>query len=164
MSKEIISLDGVVGKTPITFITSAGGGKRPWDDCNDRRFWPVDLNKSEARKCDNCGEFGECCQKQKHGEPLFWYRPRSDGFYEGPIHNAQIETVRKECGAWVPLYTAQQRKPQFKEFIKWADAQGYDCAQTCNSDTGEWICLNPMTADLWKAWQAAHGIKAGGAA
>ena len=52
-----------------------------------------------------------------------------------------------------------QRKPQFKEFIKWAGAQGYDCAQTCNSDTGEWICLNPMTADLWKAWQAAHGIK-----
>lgn len=52
-----------------------------------------------------------------------------------------------------------QRKPEFKEFIKWAGAQGYDCGQTCNSDTGEWIALNPMTADLWKAWQAAHGIK-----
>ncbi len=51
------------------------------------------------------------------------------------------------------------QKPQFKEFIKWAGSQGYDCAQTCNSDTGEWIVLNPMTADLWKAWQAAHGIK-----
>ena len=37
-------------------------------------------------------------------EPLFWYRPRSDGFYEGPIHNAQIEQVRKDSGAWVPLY------------------------------------------------------------
>ena len=60
----------------------------------------------------------------------------------------------------IPLYTTPpQRKPQFKEFIKWAGAQGYDCAQTCNSDTGEWIVLNPMTADLWKAWQAAHGIK-----
>lgn len=55
--------------------------------------------------------------------------------------------------------TPPQRKPQFKEFIKWAGAQGYDCAQTCNSDTGEWIVLNPMTADLWKAWQAAHIIK-----
>ena len=37
-------------------------------------------------------------------EPLFWYRPRSDGLYEGPIHNAQIERVRKESGGWVPLY------------------------------------------------------------
>lgn len=60
------------------------------------------------------------------------------------------------------LYTTPQpvqRKPQFKEFIKWAGEQGHDCGQTCNSDTGEWIVLNPMTADLWKAWQAAHGIK-----
>ena len=37
-------------------------------------------------------------------QPLFWYRPRSDGFYEGPIHNAQIEKSRVECGAWVPLF------------------------------------------------------------
>lgn len=38
-------------------------------------------------------------------EPLFWYRPRGGGFYEGPIHNAQIETVRQESGAlWIPLH------------------------------------------------------------
>jgi hypothetical protein len=37
-------------------------------------------------------------------EPLFWYRPRSDGGYEGPLHNDTIDTVRKECGAWVALY------------------------------------------------------------
>lgn len=36
-------------------------------------------------------------------EPLFWYRPCSNGMYEGPIHNAQIEEVRKQSGAWVPL-------------------------------------------------------------
>ena len=59
-----------------------------------------------------------------------------------------------DCGGYA---RPQAREPQFREFIKWAGAQGYDCAQTCNSDTGEWICLNPMTADLWKAWQAAHG-------
>ncbi len=31
----------------------------------------------------------------------------------------------------------------------------------CNvkHDGVKWLCLNPMTADLWKAWQAAHGIK-----
>lgn len=37
-------------------------------------------------------------------EPLFWYRPRSDGGYEGPLHNGQIEDVRKASGAWVPLF------------------------------------------------------------
>jgi len=55
--------------------------------------------------------------------------------------------------------TPQQRKPKFKEFIEWAGSQGYDSAHTCNPDTGKWIALNPMTADLWKAWKAAHGIK-----
>lgn len=41
-------------------------------------------------------------------EPLFWYRPRSDGLYEGPINNASIEGVRKASGAWIPLYAAPQ--------------------------------------------------------
>ena len=36
-------------------------------------------------------------------EPVFWYRPRSDGYYEGPIHDSKIEQVRRESGAWVPL-------------------------------------------------------------
>lgn len=46
-------------------------------------------------------------------EPLFWYRPRSDGFYEGPIHNAQIEQIRKDSGGWQPLYTRPQaREPE----------------------------------------------------
>lgn len=53
----------------------------------------------------------------------------------------------------------KKRQPLFKEFIEWANTHGYDCAHTCNSDTGEWIALNPMTADLWKAWQAANDIK-----
>lgn len=37
-------------------------------------------------------------------EPVFWYRKRSDGGYEGPIHHAEIEEVRRNSGAWVPLY------------------------------------------------------------
>lgn len=38
-------------------------------------------------------------------EPVFWYRPCCDGeMYEGPIHNAQIERVRRLSGAWVPLF------------------------------------------------------------
>lgn len=41
---------------------------------------------------------------QDERPPLFWYRPRSDDGYEGPIHNDRIEDVRKRSGAWVPLY------------------------------------------------------------
>ena len=79
----------------------------------------------------------------------------------GVIHHTSrgIYGITKFGRSLVGYTTPPQRKPQFKEFIKWAGAQGYDCAQTCNSDTGEWIVLNPMTADLWKAWQAAHNIK-----
>jgi len=47
-------------------------------------------------------------EAQPMREPLFWYRPRSDGMYEGPIHNAQIDCVRKESGAWRPLFTSSQ--------------------------------------------------------
>lgn len=60
--------------------------------------------------------------------------------------------------------TEAQRKPltdsiswQFKKFREWSSDAGYDTAHT--HDGVNWICLNPMTSDLWKAWQAAHGIK-----
>ena len=45
-------------------------------------------------------------------EPLFWVRLRSDGGYEGPIAHSAIEEVRRQSGAWTPLYTSpQQRTP-----------------------------------------------------
>jgi hypothetical protein len=44
-------------------------------------------------------------------EPLFWYRPRSDGGYDGPLHNDQIEEVRKKSGAWVPLHAGSKPEP-----------------------------------------------------
>jgi len=39
-------------------------------------------------------------------QPVFWYRQRSDGGLEGPIHDGAIEQVRKDSGAWKPLYAA----------------------------------------------------------
>ena len=45
-------------------------------------------------------------QPAQQQEPVFWYRPCSNGMYEGPLHNAQIERIRKESGAWHPLYTS----------------------------------------------------------
>ncbi len=56
-------------------------------------------------------------QPQGEQEPLFWYRPRRDGLYEGPLHKSQIERVRKESGGWVPLYTHPQPKPLTDEEI-----------------------------------------------
>lgn len=41
-------------------------------------------------------------------DPIFWYRPRSDGGFEGPIHNDSIEQARKESGAWLPLHGGPQ--------------------------------------------------------
>jgi hypothetical protein len=104
------------------------------------------------------------------GLPLFWDAnvPGLDGSFidEGtkeqePVGYQQLfNAIAYATKTPYEGYTTQQqRKPQFKEFIEWAGSQGYDCAYTCNSDTGEWIALNPMTADLWKSWQAALGIK-----
>lgn len=54
--------------------------------------------------------------KAAQQDPMFWVRLCSNGMYEGPIHNAQIEEVRKESGAWTPLYTAaSQREPMTNE-------------------------------------------------
>ena len=37
-------------------------------------------------------------------KPVAWIRFCSDGCYEGPIMDEQIEDVRKNSGAWTPLY------------------------------------------------------------
>jgi len=44
-------------------------------------------------------------------EPVFWYRPWSDGLYEGPHHHKSVrgKMLREEKpGEWVPLYAAPQ--------------------------------------------------------
>ena len=46
---------------------------------------------------------GDIVSALRNAPPMFWYRPRSDGCYEGPIPDSHIEKVRRESGAWVPL-------------------------------------------------------------
>ena len=65
-------------------------------------------------------------------QPLFWYRPRSDGFYEGPIHNAQIETVRQESGAWEPLYTHPPQRTEQPAQRTWVGLTEQDLDYLCN--------------------------------
>lgn len=49
--------------------------------------------------------------QSQQAEPLFWYRPSSDGGYEGPIPHSSIEEVRKNSGAWHPLYAHPAPQP-----------------------------------------------------
>ncbi|MEG0921996.1 MAG: hypothetical protein RSD57_12430 [Comamonas sp.] len=49
--------------------------------------------------------------------------------------------------------------PSREAFEKWAKEEGYDTARTYDTDRSCWVWLNPMTADLWKAWQAAMAHK-----
>lgn len=44
----------------------------------------------------------------------------------------------------------------FHSFIAWANDKGYDTAHTYDTDRSKWVALNPMTADLWEAWQASR--------
>ena len=41
-------------------------------------------------------------------QPVAWVRFRSDGCYEGPLMDVQMEDSRKKSGAWTPLYTNLQ--------------------------------------------------------
>lgn len=50
-------------------------------------------------------------QRVPDGKPMFWVRLCSDGMYEGPIHDKQLEDVRRNSGAWSPLYLASTPAP-----------------------------------------------------
>ena len=76
-------------------------------------------------QCDQCGvvdpdDIHTCGAKAGVvQEPLFWYRSRSDGICEGPIHNDRIGDVRRMSGVWIPLVpaTAQTAQKQWVDLI-----------------------------------------------
>ena len=61
-----------------------------------------------------CGELRAKIEAMERQEPVFWWRQCSDGTYEGPIHNNSIERVRKQSGAWSPLYALPGAKGEEK--------------------------------------------------
>lgn len=81
----------------------------PADTSTGHVVWP---SYDEKAVGDAIAALREALEQQAQVEPVFWYRPRSDGVYEGPIHNTQIENVRKESGAWVPLVPATAQPAQ----------------------------------------------------
>jgi hypothetical protein len=53
------------------------------------------------------------------------------------------------------LPKSSQFKPEHQVFVKWASNVGHDTAYAI-SDTGEFLALNEITADLWQCWKAAR--------
>lgn len=47
-----------------------------------------------------------------------------------------------------------------KQFIPWANANGYDTAHTYDTERSRWVFFNPMTIDLWKCWQDCAALVA----
>jgi len=45
-------------------------------------------------------------------------------------------------------------------FKAWAEKEGFDTANTYDTDRSKWVWLNPMTTDLWCAWTAALAASA----
>lgn len=93
-------------------------------------------------------------------EPVAWMHEWEDG-ERIPMLTGRDDRNNDQPKSVRPLVygdtTPPASKPDFKAFKEWAVAAGYDTAHA--HDGMKWVCLNPMTADLWKAWQAAHGIK-----
>jgi hypothetical protein len=90
-------------------------------------------------------------------EPCGWQFYQDGKWHNGMEtnnHRANTEAAGFRVRDVFPA--AQPAVPDFKSFKEWAAGEGYDVAYT--HDGIKWVCLNPMTADLWCAWQAAHGI------
>ena len=93
--------------------------------------------------------------------PLFWVRVKSDGGYEGPIHDSKLEDVRKKSGEWLPLTLARGvhemesrtvtvKLPQRLQ----PGADGYDDWYVHSDDDGEYLKVDDVLAML-----TAAGIK-----
>lgn len=78
--------------------------------------------------------------------PLFWYRPCSDGTYDGPLYNSNTGESKNLSKAWVPLY---------------ADIKGHPPLTDVEIDA----IMTPLTKNVSYSWrkfaraiEAAHGI------
>lgn len=97
-------------------------------------------------------------QAVPHAQPMFWYRPRSDGGFDGPLHNDHIEAIRKWSGAWVPLFPTAQPAAQpadaqgdpirqlielHAELLEGSDYVYFELARTRQTDWVAWLCSHP---------------------
>lgn len=119
--------------------------------------------QQEQRKCNNCGEFGECCQKQEQGEPVGRI---VQAFYEDGTPNPcnSIEWVGRNAEDDFPIgtkfyTTSQQRKPLTDEELRVIENKINPNMRWRSSDE-EGITLYPQEYyELVRSIEAAHGIK-----
>ncbi|EQA1588778.1 hypothetical protein RBQ08_RS03270 [Enterobacter hormaechei] len=83
--------------------------------------------------------------------PLFWVRVKSDGGYDGPIHDSKLEDVRKKSGEWLPLTLAcvdASRQPS-EVSCRAAMLQGAEPVTTANKLPFEqWLSQQTGTIDV----------------
>lgn len=87
------------------------------------------------------------------GKPMFWVRLCSNGMYEGPLHDAQIENIRKVSGAWTPLYTRPQQAAQ----VPLTDQQKFELFRKIPDDCRKWTNLDFYCQGAEDS-EAFHGI------
>jgi len=102
------------------YLTTRGVWERA-----DHRGYTNDINEAgryteeEAREAEQM--LPEKCKAirlptaraQDGGKPVAWIRFTSTGGFEGPLHNCQIDDVRKASGAWTPLYPPSAVVPEW---------------------------------------------------
>lgn len=86
----------------LTQLTAAYRGVHVEGDYLYYDEFPKELN-DEQRKSISLEALYEFSVLKK--TPLFWCRPRSDGGFEGPIPDSQMEESRKLSGVWIPLFS-----------------------------------------------------------
>lgn len=77
---------------------------------------------------------------------------------KGVMKGLDISRQREAMKAPESSTAAAGVEVPFADFLVWALREGYDTAHTYDTERSRWTALNPMTADLWKCWQAAAGV------
>ena len=173
MTKESLELALEALESSRIFVTSREKIKHPeGTDWYDERISAIKeaLDNLEKQEVNNMNNSQDTKNSQPEQEPVdfeaiisdietisCWYS--GDPSYEHcpyKIKEDAANVVRRHASYYT---TPPQRKPQFKEFVEWANGAGYDTALTYDTERSKWLLLSPMATDLWKAWQAAHGIK-----
>lgn len=91
-------------------------------------------------------------------KPVAWIRFRSDGGYEGPIMDAAMEDVRKNSGAWTPLYAAPAvQQPAEGGWISIKDHMPaeWEMVLTCGSKKVDQAVMAWNARDGWQI-ETAH--------
>jgi hypothetical protein len=127
-----------------------------YDDSEGQAEWMREQLESALRRLAAPASQRPAAQAAS-AEPVFWYRPCSDGGYEGPLHHNSIEDIRKRSGGWVPLYATPpgERPAAPAGEGAPADAQTIALASGATVRDGESIMFS---VEAWNKFLYAIGV------